>query len=453
MGYNQKRKGHTYINNLKTIFDQLQSTTSRKEKEYILLSNKDNHNFKTVLHFLLNPYITTGISAKKIAKKVSFDSSVRISDILGKTPVDSLINLFNYLKANNTGRDRDILMCQMFTINFNNEEQNFINALITKSLKIGIDSKTVNKIYGKGFIPTFECMLAEKYFEHLKKVDGKEFTITLKLDGIRALLVKENGKVLLFSRQGQLIEGLVDIEKAVSEVVIDNFVIDGELLIQDTSGISSKDQYKATTKIVRKDGEKHNITLRAFDMLDIKEFKNQKCETAYTERRETLHTFLSLLNYGKPINDQFIVELPVLYSGTDINMILKILDEVRADNQEGVMININDAPYEFKRTTNLLKVKVMQDCDLMITGFEEGSGRLSGTLGRLNVDYKGNVLGVGGGFSDAERTYFWKNQQALLGRVVKVQYFEETRDKNGVRSLRFPVFKELREEGKEVSYS
>ena len=334
-----------------------------------------------------------------------------------------------------------------------NEYSEFVNGLITKSIKLGIDAKTANKVYGKGFIPTFECMLAEKYFEFPQKVNGKEFTITLKLDGIRCLLIKENGKVLLFSRQGQQIEGLMDIEFAATNIPADNFVIDGELLIQDTTDISSKEQYKATTKIVRKDGEKHGIVLRAFDILDLMEFKNHQCKIIYTERRDNLHMLLSLLNYGKPTGEQFIVELPVLYSGTNTNMIMRHLEEVRANHGEGVMININDAPYEFKRTTNLLKVKVMQDCDLMITGFEEGSGRLSGTLGRLNVDYKGNTLGVGGGFSDAERTYFWKNQQALLGRVVKVQYFEETRDKNGVKSLRFPVFKELREEGKEVSYS
>jgi DNA ligase-1 len=95
----------------------------------------------------------------------------------------------------------------------------------------------------------------------------------------------------------------------------------------------------------------------------------------------------------------------------------------------------------------------MQDVDLAITGFEEGSGRLKGTLGRINVEYKGNTLGVGAGFSDEQRKWFWENKDNLIGRVISVQYFEETQNANGVPSLRFPVFKELREEGKEVSYS
>lgn len=46
-----------------------------------------------------------------------------------------------------------------------------------------------------------------------------------------------------------------------------------------------------------------------------------------------------------------------------------------------------------------------------------------------------------------------KNSTAYLGRVVSVQYFEETNDSAGNPSLRFPIFKELREPGKEVSYT
>ena len=94
----------------------------------------------------------------------------------------------------------------------------------------------------------------------------------------------------------------------------------------------------------------------------------------------------------------------------------------------------------------------MQDCDLRIIGFDEGEGKLKGTLGAIVVDYKGNPLNVGGGFSLDDREFFWYNKDRLLGRVIKVRYFEETQNKDGIKSLRFPVFEELREEGKEESY-
>ena len=69
------------------------------------------------------------------------------------------------------------------------------------------------------------------------------------------------------------------------------------------------------------------------------------------------------------------------------------------------------------------------------------------------IDYKGFEVKVGSGFTDQDRDYFWDNQKDLLGRVITVQYFEETTNKkDNSLSLRFPVYLELREPGKEVSY-
>ena len=146
--------------------------------------------------------------------------------------------------------------------------------------------------------------------------------------------------------------------------------------------------------------------------------------------------------------------VPILYRGEyNKEIVQKELDKQIALEHEGVMVNINDAPYEGKRTKNILKVKAMQDCDLKIIGFEEGTGKNKGTLGAIIVDYKGFEVKVGSGFTDEDRKYFWNNQNELLGRVITVQYFEETTNKkDNSLSLRFPVYKELREEGKEVSY-
>ena len=39
-------------------------------------------------------------------------------------------------------------------------------------------------------------------------------------------------------------------------------------------------------------------------------------------------------------------------------MIIKLLDEAVNNDEEGVMVNLADAVYECKRTTNILKVKI-----------------------------------------------------------------------------------------------
>ena len=145
--------------------------------------------------------------------------------------------------------------------------------------------------------------------------------------------------------------------------------------------------------------------------------------------------------------------MPALYVGGNTDEILRHLEIQRSLGHEGVMINMLDAPYEFKRTRNLLKVKAMQDCDLKVVGVEGGAGRFQGTLGALIVDFKGNPVRVGSGMTDTFRRAVWDDPSQYIGRVITVQYFEVTRDKNGTESLRFPVFKDLREPGKEVSYN
>ena len=75
---------------VKRVIDEIASTSSRNEKEAILKSNSHNQLLKEVLYFIYSPYIQTGLSAKKIKKKVS---------IRGFNVID---NLMDYLKENNT---------------------------------------------------------------------------------------------------------------------------------------------------------------------------------------------------------------------------------------------------------------------------------------------------------------------------------------------------------------
>ena len=72
-------------------------------------------------------------------------------------------------------------------------------------------------------------------------------------------------------------------------------------------------------------------------------------------------------------------------------------------------------------------------------------------MGAVVVQFKGNEVRVGSGFSDEQRIEFWKNPDLIVGRVIEVKYKEVTKNKNGTESLQFPVFMQIREEGKEPS--
>lgn len=420
------------VTTIRTLLTHLASCSTKKDKAAAVQAIAEDDAALATLHFLLDPYITTGIGKKSLVFK---------HPQLIMPPVNAdVLWLLNFAAEHNTGKQDDINQVVIWLDRLNEvspENYAFMREIVTKSFRAGVTAKTVNDVLGYEMIPVFSVMLAHKYSEHPEYVRGN-FCITEKLDGIRCYARIENGEPHLFTRQGQLIEGLVAVERSLKRLFAGQTLdLDGELVVSNYQELPSKIAYKETVKIVRTKGLKGGITYRVFDL---------PSNLPYIERRAELDSLI-------PAGGDVVELVPILYAGEETAMIDYYLKKICAAGGEGVMINMSDAPYEYKRSSSLLKVKQMQDCDLMIIGFAEGDGALSGTLGALIVDYKGGALRVGSGFTLADREYFWSRQNALIGRVVSVQYFEETTDDSGKPSLRFPVFLELREEGKEVSYS
>ena len=281
-------------------------------------------------------------------------------------------------------------------------------------------------------------MLANKYFDKPEIVEGKEFALTTKIDGGRIIALKKDNVVKFYTRAGQEYEGLVDLEREMMSFMPENTCLDGEITLLDSKGLTSKEQYKETMKITRKDGEKHGIKMKCFDIMTADQFIAQKCGTIHKERRLNLDNIFNLHEF------KYFEKLEVLYQGTDINKILEWLNYNIEHDEEGVMINISDAPYEFKRTNSLLKVKKMHDMDLPVLGFEEGTNQYVGSVGSIITEYKGFKLKVGSGISKELRKQMWEHQEDYIGLTMSVQYFEETTNQNGGISLRFPIFLDFR---------
>lgn len=420
------------------------------EKQDILAKYVSDSDVRSGLWYQFNPLVTFGVREAKYNKKIIQDSPDPYYETL-----DELFEEFRNASAVN---DRMIGKLQAVAKYLDTHLDKydgpplgaFLANFMMKKEKIGVTATTINKVFGKDFIPAFVCMLAQKYFEHPEAVENQLFAVTKKLDGIRCLAIyRPGGKVVFHSRQGQLIEGLVEIEPEIRDLLANeefSVVLDGELLVDEADELDSAEGYKRTTKIVRSKSDKHGVTYNVFDVVSLTCFLAGKDPAFYFHRYDKLRNLFKGKQYGH------LKRVEQLYVGNDISMIYYHLNAMRNAHQEGVMINLLDAPYECKRTKNLLKVKAMQDCDLKIIGVEEGSGKFAGTLGALIVDYKGNPVGVGTGLSNLMRETIWKYPEQFIGRVATIQYFEETHDANGVLSIRFPVFKELREHGKEVSY-
>ena len=419
----------------KQFVDEIGQNNSRLYKESILEKYKQNQDILYLLDFIYNPYIVTGISDKKLNKELYLQYNTLFMEF---SVFNDFKDLLEYLKVHHTGTDEDIATVQSSRDSSFLPYADLVNSIVTKNLQLGIDVKTINKII-PGLIPEFNVQLSNKYFDKPEIIEGKEFVITTKIDGSRIIAIKENGQVSFYTRQGQKYDGLVDLEAELKATRFDNFIFDGEIIAIDTD---KENTYKNTMKLSRtKDLEKHGLKMLVFDYMPFANWKIQNCPITYSVRRAQLSAIFDLSNFN------YFELLPMLYKGTDTSKIIELLNEQTAKGEEGVMINVCDAPYDFKRTNNLLKVKKFQDTELKVIGFEEGTNKLLGTLGAFICEYGPNTVKVGSGLSDEDRAYFWAHQEEMLGKYITVKFFEKSVDsKTGLESLRFPIYMRVRED-------
>lgn len=419
------------------IFKQLQNTSGKKDKEAIIAANKDNELFKECLVFLLDDNVTTGIAKKSLQKNIKCGGYIML--------LTSWQDCMAYLKENNTGKDYDILVAQGFVTFQDEEDREFYEQMITKSLKCGVDKRSVNKVI-PNLIFEWKVQLGSPQ-DKLKLKKGEKFFLSQKLNGIRCS--HKDGK--LMSRQGKEFVGLNHILKDIKKLNIDNYFIDGELIRINKDGIDDNENFRLTTSIVNSDAEdKFEIQFVIFDMFPDDAATKDGFAEKYEVRKSRMLDMKKIFEQ-KGVTSMGIVEM--LYEGNDTSEIDKWLEVAEDKGWEGCMLNKN-TPYEFKRTTNLIKIKKFHTCDLKIIGYVEGQGKYVGVLGTFIVDYKGNNLEIGSGFTDEERKDFWDKRDEMIGKIIQVKYKDVSKNsKTGLESLQFATFECIRYDKTEPSYN
>lgn len=408
------------------IFEELMGTTKKSEKAAILIRNQGNRLFTSTLKWLLDPFVLTGISSKKLSKNVSYDT----------TPIQTWGDMMMYFENHHTGSDDDIRIVQGFIESQPEEQREYYRALVTKSLKLGVDAKSVNDVI-PNLIPTFSVQLGIPR-EKCKIKSGEWFSLSQKLNGNRCVFV--NGKMM--SRQGKEFTGLDHILSDIQKVVDNSIVLDGELVGKNEEGLSDSANFQKSTGIANsKDADKTSLKYVIFDTLRLEEFQNGKSEYTYKIRRQLL---LELKETIAKHNLKNIEVVQMFYEGIDQTEIDKWLDYCEEHDYEGCMINL-DSPYECKRVKSLQKAKMFKDIDLRCISVNEAiTGKYKGTLGSITCKYKNGTVDVGSGFSDEQRGYYFNNPNEIVGKIITVKYKETTTNKKGGESLQFPVFVTVR---------
>lgn len=418
------------------IFKQLKRTTGKKEKERILSENADNELLKRNLLFLLDDNIQTGIGEKSIYKPIKYYDYIILYN---------WEELMDYLSEYNTGRDYDLLVTQAFLKTQDEEDRWFYEGMITKTLKIGCDKAIVNRAI-PGLIPEWKVQLGSPS-EKLRLKHGETFFLSKKMNGFRGTYLNKEFR----SRQGKKISGLYHIVKDIETLRLTDCFIDGELIRKNVDGVDDNENFRLSSAIINsEDGDKKEIEFVIFDIFHKDRIANEESIDPYSIRKKMM---LEVAKRVESSGVQNIKIVDMLYEGNDISEIEKWLAYSDKKGWEGLILN-KDTPYKFKRTTDVIKVKTFYSADLKIIGYKPGKGRNEGKLGSFTVDFKGNPVDIGHGYSDEEREQFWANRDSMIGKIMEIKYKDVSKNKKtGQESLQFAGYVVIRYDKSEPSYN
>jgi ATP-dependent DNA ligase len=269
-----------------------------------------------------------------------------------------------------------------------------------------------------------------------------------KSDGKRCIAIVKNDGVSFYARSGKEIENLnrhellINSLKTIRSTKTYDFILDGELVIENEDGSDADRQY-SNGLITKKNLPKEEVEKFSFvvwDIVPLDEFQNNSNSTPYEERYYTL--------LGALIPNFSNLKLIPTFVAVNPEQASRITNHFIKEGFEGSIIKTPYHYYERKRSKNWMKYKVILDCDLKVVGFNYGNPgtkyeHLLGSLACQTSDGLLNV-GVGAGFSDLQRNEF--KSEDLIGKVVCVQYNQVIKDVNGNYSLFLPVFIEIRDD-------
>ena len=325
----------------------------------------------------------------------------------------------------------------------------FYRRILIKDLRCGVSEKTVNKV-AKDFpqyaVPVFTCQLAHDSANHEKKMTGKK-QIEVKLDGVRVItIVRKDGRINMFSRNGKEFHNFGHIIAEIETVVKINpppydLVLDGEVMSANFQDLMKQ--------VHRKDNvTASDAVLHLFDFVPLEDFQKGVWNKPQNLRSQMVLAWVS--KFSAVLKHVQALE----WEDVDLDTVegeqrFVELNKAAVDGgYEGVMIKDVDAPYECKRSHAWLKAKPFIEVTLSITDLEEGTGRNEGRLGAFvcagQDDGKDIRVNVGSGFTDEQRSTFWTDRDNLVNQLVEVRADAVTQNQDGTYSLRFPRFKTFR---------
>ncbi len=423
------------LQDIQNFVTESNQTNSNTDKLNILKKYADNESVRKALDYTYNTFKQYGVSSENCKKNSN----------LIKYAYSDLSKLLDDLN------DRFItghlaISCVNGFIEANKSYEELIFNIIDRNLKTRSTTSMINKVI-PGLIPTFDVALANSYDEKMAKKVNLNYDVwfvSRKLDGCRCIcIIDENGEPKYFSRAGNEFMTLKNLDAEIISLGLKNMVIDGEICMMDENG---NENFQGIIKeIKRKDHTIENPFFYMFDILTMEEFINKEGTTQFAIRNVQLDN----LFYEKEFKNIGYLEQTILL---DERMLMLKVANAKENGWEGLMLR-KDAPYQGKRSNDVLKVKQFHDAEYIVVDIENAVNRVivdgkeveEMMMRNVVIEHKGNRVQVGSGFSHEQKRHYYEHPEEIIGKQITVQYFETTKNDKGTESLRFPTVKAIYE--------
>lgn len=265
----------------------------------------------------------------------------------------------------------------------------------------------MDKKLSEGYFKTIEeCksekvilpMLAKDYKKESHKIDWNNCYCQPKLDGMRAISLKDNN---LISRKNKEIDTLSHLNEEINKLrKLGIEISDGEVYAH---GVSFQDNMKLIKKY--RPGETEKVCYHIYDQISDDEFEQRYFELAVIFKENIFH-YLKLVPTYKIKSEEEMLEYH---------------KQFLSEGYEGTIIRWGDEPYKINgRSSNLLKYKDFKDMDAEVIDI-------------IPMDaYPEQGVVVCKGFkatpkmSHIEKEELLANKSKYIGKIANIRYFEET---------------------------
>jgi ATP-dependent DNA ligase len=427
------------------LFTELESMTGegsvKKKQEKIVESFNDDLEY--FLNICYNPFITTKLHRIGL-KNTPSEGTVTVQAVK-----DLLETLKSAPAANDLLRSQaeELINTRITEEDDDIDLRSALMKILTKRMNIGIGAKTINKALKKEIIPDPSLMLATDDEKEISK--WSEVYCEEKYDGVRVIALIRDGNIQFYTRAFNELEPrcLSRVSDEIRKIfessdLKGDWFFDGELTDYDRKSVSGK--VNMILKGTAGPDIDEGFHFHVFDLDDADSLTNGQGILPYSIRRQTLEEVI------RP-HSLHHVKLATMHKINDLSEIGVIYKKIVSEGGEGVIVK-KDSVYETKRSKSWIKIKEINECDLVITGWYPGEGKREGKIGGfICSDSSGTMnVKVGSGFTDKDLEELSVDPDSYIGKVASILYNVTITDKFGNRSLFLPRFVEIRND-KELS--